>query len=118
MEICLVMNTDHDGDLSTSVVTKDVLDWIWSPYAGSFKESSYMEEIPEYVTIWKDMETDLESQPLAVWVTTGSFDNDRALCVNSNVRGYKDIYHDVVEFFQDLRKNGDVVVDVFEGMDY
>ena len=108
-EVYIVVLNDYDGDSTISVVNKETIDWIDSDWKGG-EESSYYETVPKGINIYEE--------GTEAYITCGSFNNDRAMCVNSNIKGFDDVYHSWKEVLLTLQNNNVIIVDVWEGMSY
>lgn len=101
------------GDFQGAVVDKDTFEWITSPRPDFPEgEPSMYETLPFNV---KEARTDGHDE---TYVTTGSYENDRALAIASTVQGYEPSYGSFKEMFYRITARGDALINTYEGAIY
>lgn len=101
---------EGQGDEHATVVDQVTWDWIHSDY----QESESNTETPPAGVKFLPFDEDEGT----VMVTPGSWDNDRAIAVLSNISGYKEGYFDISEAREAITENGDTLVDEYQGYIY
>lgn len=109
------------GDTQIAIVDPQVLDWVDSPPPAALHgpDCSAQEIPPTYVTVQTDsLPWDEDNpppiNPRTVFLTRGSWANDRALAVRS-LPGYKDTYDRLSEALRDVTARGDTLEKTWEG---
>jgi hypothetical protein len=106
------------GDIMVKVVSEETFAWLSSaPHFGGDDNSALEEEgqVPErQLEKLRDEDDDFDG----VYITSGSWENDRALSAVSDVEGYKSSYLDLTEALKAVKDRDDTVVDTYEGMIY
>jgi len=116
MDIYLIVLTGQ-GDTYVKPVDKETFDWVTSADEGRPKGQ-------ENDSGWDDqLVPESQKQKLkaltgsaVVQVTSGSFDNDRALAARA--AGQYDIYCTLTDAFKAIKQHGDEVVDEYQGYIY
>jgi hypothetical protein len=109
VDVFLVVLTGQ-GDIEVKVIDKDTWDWLNGPSGRPDGKSSWLDPfVPA---------TQLALQPeKGYWnLTSGSWENDRALLLNST--GAYKTYWSRREALAAIRRMGDTVVDEYEGFIY
>jgi len=103
------------GDINIKVFDKEVFDWILSPYPGELTETNGIYERSSCVdsTVPESVRKDGEE----IHISSHSFDNDRALCIETNIKEYEGC-RNFVTLIKTIQERGDTVVDCYEGCIY
>jgi len=120
-EVYLIVVTGQ-GDTEVKVVDEETFEWLDSPYPSETGEASVRDIIPPRIeeimrAFWRnDIGEEMDDTDLSV--SSGSWDNDRALMVVSTVEGYEAQYSSLKDALDDIKTQGDTVVDTWEGLIY
>lgn len=110
---------EGQGDLVVTVVDKETFDWVTSDDLGRRPEDAgrthWDDQLVPASQIAK-MKADEGEAYQPVWITIGSWDNDRALAAKP-ADGYKQ-YSRVTDAMKAIKKRGDKLVDEFAGCIY
>lgn len=112
-----IIELQGQGDVEIKIVGKETFEWLSStPQFPRDSNSYYDETAPqEQVDALHDEDPEQET---SVYITTGSWENDRALAARTILRYAGASYDSMADAIEEIRKKGDRLVDTFSGCIY